>query len=441
MGRLPILTIAATVFVVQLVLAHVYPGFLTGDEVEVLSEALRTATDYEYAAYAGRNTLVARFIVAPWIWVATCIGITGGAALVVIATIPFALASALTIVLVHALASRWSDDPLAADAAAITFALHWLPLGFGSTTYPRVISMLCVTGAALLLTRGTAAGALVAGALMGVSFADRYSEGIYFLPLLLIAGKRMWLAAFSALISVLICSGVYEWVVWGSPFHSFRTLADSAIVQSDWSARAEHQPLYWYLANLPRWCAPALLPFLWTARRSRALLFIVLPIAALTLIAHKEIRFLQTVIPFLAVAAGVGFAAWYRTRRNTAIALLAISLAWNLWGLRFLGRETKPAVEAARFLAAIDSLKTIALGQVWAYGDRIYLGNEPRLIDISTPAQFLDAALPAADAVATYESDLTPQFSDALAGNGYEPVRTFRAPRARDVVVFVRSER
>lgn len=432
-----IVVLALAIFATQLVLAHVYCGFLTGDEVESLSEAFRVATDYDYQAWEARNTLVARLFVAPWVRVAIEAGVTDRGALVVVATIPFALATAITILMVHALSLRWTADPLAAAAATLLFALHWLPLGFGSTTFPRVIAMACIVGAALLISRRTAAGAAGAGTLIGLAFADRYSEGMYVLPLLLIAGRQAWIVALSSLASISILSGVYEWAVWGTPFHSLRTFAKITLFGGDYSSRVQHQPFFWYLMNVSRWCAVTLSPFLWSARRAfQPLAFVLLALLTLTLIAHKELRFLQSVIPFLSILGGIGFAAWYRTRRDTAVALLVLSLAWNLWGIRFLSRETKPAVEAARFLATQPALRTIALGQVWAYGDRIYLGNDPRLIDVGTPIHSLDVAVKECDAIAVYESDVTPDVAKALAAHGFRTVRTFRAPRARDVVVF-----
>ncbi|HEX2122783.1 MAG TPA: hypothetical protein VHL59_14190, partial [Thermoanaerobaculia bacterium] len=164
--------------------------------------------------------------------------------------------------------------------------------------------------------------------------------------------------------------------------------------------------------------------------------FILIPLVAFSAIAHKELRYLQGIIPFLAILAGTGFAIWRPTRRKLAVALLAISLAWNLWGLRFLGRESRPAVEAARFLGADRSLRTLAIGQLWAYGDRLYLGDDRRVIDIGTPPHDLEAALREADAAALYESDLSPDVNATLARAGFVEQRVFRSPRARDVVVF-----
>jgi len=428
--------LAAAVAALQLWLAHHFYGFLTGDEVEVLGEAFRLATGLDYGTWDVRNTLVPDVLVAPLIRAAAFAGIESPAALIVIATIPFALASSLTIVLVHRLAMRWTNDATAAAAATIVFALHWLPLGFGSTTYPRVIAMCCIVAAALVVERHPFA----AGALAGVAFADRYSEIVYLVPLLLIARRRAWRVAAGALASIALTVGVFDWIRWGEPFGSLRKFAQLTLVERDFASRVKQQSPLWYLAMLPRWCSPALLPLLWSARRLRnAWGFVLVPLVLLSLIAHKEVRYLQGIIPFLAILAGCGFAAWWRARRGLAAALLAISVGWNLWGLRFLGRESRPAVAAARMLGRDPSLRTIASSQPWACGDKLYLTRGAKAIELGTPPQHLEPIFAESDAVILYESDLTPAVLAKL--GRFRRVAEFRAPRARDVIVFVTADK
>jgi hypothetical protein len=423
-----VVSFAAAIAALQLWLAHHFYGFLTGDEVEVLGEAFRLATGFDYGTWDVRNTLVADVFVAPLIWLATHLGISNPAALVVIATIPFALASALTIVLVYQLAQRWNAN---AWVATLLFALHWLPLGFGSTTYPRVIAMCCITAAALLVERN----AFLAGALMGLAFADRYSEIVYLIPLLLVAWqkarRRAWQVAVGALASIAITSGVFEWIRWGEPFAALRNFARLTLVERDFASRIKHQSPLWYLETLPRWCALTMLPLLWYARRLRAAwAFVLIPLALLSLIAHKEVRYLQGIIPFLAILGGCGFA---QIKRGFAIALVAFSVVWNLWGIRFLERESRPAVAAARTLG---DAHVVAISQPWACGDKLYLARGARALELGTPAQHLDELLPQADAVILYESDLTPEVAARL--RAFRRVGVFRSTRARDVVVYRR---
>jgi len=459
-------SLTALVAALQLWLAHHYYGFLTGDEVEVLGEAFRLATGFDYGTWDVRNTFVADVFVAPLIWLATHLGITNASTLIVIATIPFALASALTIVLVHRLALRWTGTPAsppagqapsrrhggetppaqppgrrrAAMVATIIFALHWLPLGFGSTTYPRVIAMCCIVAAALLVERH----AFIAGALIGVAFADRYSEIVYLVPLLIVARRHAWKVALGALASIAIVVGVFDWIRWGEPFGSLRKFAQLTLVERDFASRVKWQSPLWYLETLPRWCALTLLPFFWTAaarpplskaaaRPPQSTWFVLIPLALLSLIAHKELRYLQGIIPFLAILAGIGF---IHIQKNLAYALLAISLAWNLWGLRFLERESRPAVAAARMLGADPHARTIAISQPWACGDKLYLTRGAKAIELGTPPQHLDEILRQADAVIIYESDVTPEVAAKLAA--FKRAGVFRAKRARDVVVYRR---
>jgi hypothetical protein len=263
---------------------------------------------------------------------------------------------------------------------------------------------------------------------------------VFLVPLLILARRRALHVAAGALLSIVLFVGAYDWVTRGEWFSSLRGFAEVTLVERDFASRIQHQPPWWHLQTLPRWCALTLLPLLWSARRVRNAWWLVLvPLAALSLIAHKELRYLQGVIPFLAILAGAGFAAWWRSRRIAAATLLALSLVWNAWGLRFLGRESAPAVDAARFLAANRSLQTLAIGQLWAYGDRIYLGDDRRVFDIGTPPHHLDDALAASDAAALYESDVTPDVDAALAREGFGRKTVFRAPRARAVAVYVRS--
>lgn len=229
-----------------------------------------------------------------------------------------------------------------------------------------------------------------------------------------------------ALGSIAITSGVFEWIRWGEPFAALRKFAQLTLVERDFASRIKHQSPLWYLETLPRWCALTMLPLLWYARRFWA--FVLIPLVLLSLIAHKEVRYLQGIIPFLAILAGIGFT---QMKRNLAIALVAISLVWNLWGIRFLERESRPAVAAARSLA---SARVVAISQPWACGDKLYLRPGARALELGTPPQHLDELLPQADAVIIYESDVTPEVAAKL--SAFRRVAVFRAPRARDVIVF-----
>ncbi|HEX8170362.1 MAG TPA: hypothetical protein VF824_07475 [Thermoanaerobaculia bacterium] len=420
----------------QLAIAWRFYGFLTGDEVEMLSEAFRVATNYDYGLWDVRNRFVAHVFVAPPVFIASLLGARDPLTLVRPAILPFIALTTFTIWLVHRLALRWTGAARAALVAAALFAAHWLPLGFGGTTYPRVLSMCCITAAALLVAQERRAFDLAAGALAALAFADRYSEIVFLLPLLLLARRRAWHVAAGFVAGALLLAGAYDWLTWGEPFHSLRRFAAVTLVERDFSSRIKTQSPLWYLETLPRWCALTLLPFFARGRHREPWLFIAVPLVALSLVAHKELRYLQAVIPFVAIAAADGFARF--ERRRAAAVLLALSLVWNLAGLRFVARRSMPAVDAARWLGARPWLQRLAIGQLWAYGDRIFTG-ERRIIDVGSPPHDLAQALAQSDAAALYESDLTPDVRDALQRAGFTAVAVFQASRARDVVVFTAS--
>ncbi|HET7437692.1 MAG TPA: hypothetical protein VFN10_23505 [Thermoanaerobaculia bacterium] len=430
---------------VQLALAIRFFGFYTGDDVEVLAEAFRVARGFSYRAWDIRNLFVPDFIVAPPVWLATRLGVSDTRTLIVIATLPFIALSSLTIAFVHALALRWSQrfigapgTLVAARAAALLFALHWIPLGFGSTVYPRVVAMACIAAAALLLeTREEGWAAVAAGALAGVAFADRFSEIVFLAPLLLVAQRRAVHVALGAVATIGLLVGGYDWITWGEPFGSAIRFARLTLVAPDFASRVKMQSPLWYLETLPRWIALTLLPLLWYARRLRApWLYVLVPLVALSLVRHKELRYLQGIIPFAMILAGIGYAAM--PRRRIAHALLALSLVWQLYGLRFLERKTQPAVEAAQLVARDPDVHAVVMSQLWAYGDRLYFTDQREVLDVTTPPRDLATALRFAQAACLYESDVDANVRATLAQSGFREVQTFRAGKARDVVVYRR---
>ena len=443
------------VALVQVWLAHHYFGFLTGDDVEVLAAAFRRAFGFEYAPWDVRNLFVPDVIVAPVLRLANAVGVVSPARLLEIAALPFIALNALTIWLVYRLAAKWGDE-VAAAVAAVLFALHWLPLMFGSTVYPRTIAAACVVGAALLLSaRDTRWAALAAGALAGMAFTDRFSEIVFLLPLVILSREdgegsprkigadpsasprlRMTLVLLGAAVTILLTVGAYDWLTWGAPFSSVRNFAHLTLVAPDFASRIKYQSPWWYLETLPRWCALTMLPLLWMARKRAHLWFVLIPLVALSAIRHKEMRYLQGIVPFLAIGAGIGVSMLWRERRRLAIALIAISLIWNLYGLKYLARKSMPAVMAARMLSDDPPVHTIALSQLWAYGDRLYFTDRREVRDILTPPRDLAAALPGSDAISLYESDLTPEIEALLAARGFVRRARFDTGAARAVVVY-----
>src|SRR5437764_4989413 len=169
--------LVAVVAAAQLWLAHRYFGFLTGDDVEVLGEAFRRARGFPYKPWEIRNLLVPDALVAPVVWLGSWLGFDESGQMIFAATLPFIALTAVTVWLVYRFGGL---------LPALLFAAHWIPLGFGSTTYPRTLAACCVVAAALVVERWPFA----AGLLAGLAFADRFSEIVFVIPLLIVARRR-----------------------------------------------------------------------------------------------------------------------------------------------------------------------------------------------------------------------------------------------------------
>src|SRR3977135_1809550 len=116
--RKSLAAIIAAVAAVQLWLAWRYYGFLTGDDVEVLSEAFRRARGLAYTPWDIRSLFVPDMIVAPVVWLTRW---TSTRTTIFFASLPFIALSILTIWLVFRLALRWSGDERASIVAALLF--------------------------------------------------------------------------------------------------------------------------------------------------------------------------------------------------------------------------------------------------------------------------------------------------------------------------------
>jgi len=421
----------------QVWMAHRWFGFLTGDDVEVLAEAFHRAIGFKYRPWDIRTLFVPDFVVAPMVWLGHAVGVHDTRTLIEIATLPFIALTLATIVMTYRLTMRWSEgDNIAAGAAALLVALHWIPLGFGATVYPRTVAMAAIVAAALLVDRMP----FLAGALLGVAFADRFSEIVFLVPLLIVARRKAWKVAIGAAVSILVTVGLYDWITWGEPFGTLSRFANLTLVEPEFASRVKYQGPFWYVTNVVRWCAPALLPLMFFCRKREAWIWTIVPLALLSLVQNKELRYLEALIPFAMIAAAIGFAALWHRQRTIAVALIAIAIPWNLIGLRAFAHKTMPCVLAARDLAANPRVNTVAMSQLWAYGDRLYLTDRMNVRDVNTPPTTLAENLPGADAVALYEADVQedPHIVATLVANHFVPFRLYRWEPARAVEVWLR---
>ncbi|HPC82310.1 MAG TPA: hypothetical protein P5234_02355 [Thermoanaerobaculaceae bacterium] len=435
-------------------------GFLTGDDVEMLEAAFRSAGILEYQPWAIRNLLVPHFLLGPLLRFCALLGLTDARWLVVAATLPFVAASLANIFFVHKLAAALLESSRGALVAAFLYSFHWLPMGFGSTVYPRTLSTACILGGALLVLPRPGRLSLwrpfFAGGLVALAGTARFSEVVYLAPLVLAllvwwpAGRRS-AALCGTLVGFAVGSflffGLVDAATWGRPFASLVAFARYTLLERQSSSRVATQPVAWYIQNLHRWLPLTMLPGIWAARAERKLTpifgFVVLPLLVFSAVHHKELRYLQGVVPFLAILCGCGFL-FLRRRGRLALTttLVVLSVLWGALGMRFLGRKSLPAVAAARHLARSNG-SVVFLSQAWAYGDRIFLSHLKEIRDIppNPSKETLALAIQGADQIALYRTDVrqNPELAAILCAKRFRLVSEYGGLVGRAVLVFERA--
>ncbi|MEA2599088.1 MAG: mannosyltransferase 3 [Acidobacteriota bacterium] len=440
---------------VRLSLGYIFFGFHTGDDVEILQEGFLRALGWPYRPWEIRNLLVPDALVAPAVWLASALGVTSTRTLVWLASLPFVLLASVNVLLVFLLARRWLEREGPALLAAALYACHWIPLGYGSTVYPRTVSTTCILLAALLLGErdGGRWREALAGGVLAVAFAVRYSEGIFLLP----AFVALWLRGGSVprrigrcavllggfLAFALLTVGLVDGLTWGHPFSSLAAFTRYTLVDRRSSSLVVSQPWYWFFWRLPKWLPITLLPFLWRARRvpgaARAALFLVLPLLALSGIHHKELRYLQGILPFVALLAAAGAWSWWESgRKRLTVAFCALSLLLGLKGIGFLRDKSMAAVQASQALAKVAQHQSVALSQAWAYGGNLYLRPAVSVFDLPVTEKDLRSVLGKVQWVALYEKDLrsSPELGALLKQRGFVAGGEHRWGRSRPVILF-----
>ncbi|MEP6994699.1 MAG: hypothetical protein ABI968_09280 [Acidobacteriota bacterium] len=203
-----------------------------------------------------------------------------------------------------------------------------------------------------------------------------------------------------------------------------------------------------------QWAGPVLVFLLaaaWPDRRARLPLAIALSsVVLLSFSPIKQMRYLQIAIPFLAMAAALG---WERLRkatglaRSTAAAALVLSVPLNLErSLHLLRGKSGAALDAVQVITHLQPPpRRVTLEQMWAYGEKLYLGNGVAIRDVTPErplsAETVAAAASGSDAVALYDSDVDEKAARALARIGFRGCATFARDRSPAVILYLPVER
>ena len=370
-----------------------------------------------------------------------------------LAAVPTALASTASIGLVYRLAPRFGLSRRAAMMAAVFYAFHWLPLGYGATPYPRPISTMLFLAALLLVVDASRFQPVLGGFLIGAAFAVRFSEGALLAPFLIVAWRSrrarstVALGVCGFLIGATVCAGGADLATWGRPFESlaeyFRIMFGSAPP----SYPHYEKPWYWYATSALQWAGPAaiVLAALVLKRREARLPAALLGVTlvAFSAVHFKTYRYVQAAVPFVAILMALGWeqmaASPVRWRRMAALALLIAAPAWGVERLINLLRDkSMDAVSAARWIRDRHP-RAALLEQGWAYGGILMLGGPDiaiRDLPPRSPLALVPAELDGVSVAAFYARDLTDADRALLRRRGFTKAASFARYR-RGVDVFV----
>lgn len=444
----------------KLFLAWRFPAFLTGDDLEIVETTAKHAVGLDYQPWGIRSLFHPLVLALPCVKAGALAGLADPQWLTFFAALPGVSFSTLGIWLLNRLARNLGWSAAAARAASFLYAFHWLPLAYGSTPYPRPISSALLLAGFLLVehSRGGAKRPALAGALAALAFAVRWSEGLMLAPLAAFAWWRTRRAGTLVAIAggflggSLLTVGLFDVLTRGAPFAS---LTEFARFMRDPNLGGSHsRPWYWYGWSLLRWLGP-LFPLLilvaWRDRRARLPLAVsLLAVVLLSFSPLKELRYLQICMPFLALAAALGWERLHKApgwRRALAAGALVVAVPLGLERtLTLLRDKSQSALEAAQFLHGLaPPVRTVVLEQMWAFGEKLYLGNAVAIRDVypkrPLPLPPVEAALDGADAVALYERDVSPDLARLLAGRGFAPCARFQANASLAVAVYLPPDR
>jgi hypothetical protein len=393
-----LIAIGITVLLVKLLLAWRLPGFFSGDDVEIHEMSMGALFDRDWPVWTLRNAFFPMLFIFPAQHIVVVLGGVTPEALVLAGRAVVAVLSTAAIPLTWLAARRLVPaDPSVAALATALFALNKLHISFGSSELPRPVSTAFVAGAFLCTLRERPIWSTVAGILLGIAAVFRFSE-VVFVPAALLTLMRggHWRDALILLVAAVLTFGgitaVADAMYWGQPFSSVAAAIDYTLVQRE-SSRG-YEPPWEYLKIIPAWSTFLFvgLAVLGSSRTRPESWWLWTPFALLSLLPHKESRYLIPVIPFFAIAASRGFLRaigwirqsagaprWKLWARELFAPALLLSVLHDVSGWRLL--RSNEGIRLARYVRPSGS-DGIAAQDVWRLGGRAYLWRHEPLVEL-----------------------------------------------------------
>jgi 4-amino-4-deoxy-L-arabinose transferase-like glycosyltransferase len=224
------------------------------------------------------------------------------------------LFSAFNLYLVFLTAVRLFKSIPVGLLAMVFLALSKLHTTMGSTELPRTIASTFILISLFLLVqkKNRIIFSPLAGAAIGIGASIRFSE-VVFIPaalLFLLIDRRLRDAlsvAVSFSIVFILINYIGDILYWGQPFFSLKNIIDYTLVQK--ASTRGIQPLIFYLLSIGLWTnffSFGLLIYSLRLNIKKIWVWVATPILFLSLLPHKEPRYLLPVIPFYFMMVGCG---------------------------------------------------------------------------------------------------------------------------------------
>ncbi len=400
-----VIALASSSFLLKLVNAFAYRGFFSGDDVEVLEWVLSRLQGWQHSPWALRNPFFPFSFVFPPLWLAHRAGLHDTWALVLLARSWMALWSSLGVVFAYLVGKRMTGSSAGSAFVAATVAFGGLSVRFSSGVLPRSAVAVLILAALWLVLDERDGGwrPLVAGALVGVSAAARFGEAVFVVAgMIVFAGQRRWRSligyGLAAVLTAMAAVGGSDLLFTGDPLASTNAIWRYTLVEG--ASSRGFQPWYAYVGYIVQILTPIGAVFVcWALRRSYAVLWAwcAVPPLLLSLLPHKEMRYLTALMPVLLILLALGALEamsrqaeaveragrlrWW-TPAVVAVLLLGAALL-QLDMARF--RRSRTPVEAARWITRHWTGQAIALEQPWRAGGRLFLPKSASIVDLEPP--------------------------------------------------------
>ena len=251
---------------------------------------------------------------------------------------------------------------------------------------------------------GPRARALFGGAMLGAAVVARYASAVPVAAaigyLAIQARWRQLSFALSGATAVAAGLGALDWVTWGKPFHSLQAYLEFNVLSSGAAQQFGAAPAWYYLPviirSVPFWAWFGLPPAM-TREKPRVpmpLFCAICSIAAVSVVAHKEERFIYPALVLIALSAAPGLAQGVQlvaTKLRLGIAMAA--LATNALGFIYPGELRAQRGDQFRAIvrasAPPDATGLLIVNEgLWGAGGFFYIGKRIPWLTCDWPADY-----------------------------------------------------